>query len=119
MVIDDEEDFTLLIKTALEETGKYEVRTENAGKKGLAAVQAFKPDLVLLDILMPDVEGSYIAEEIKKDEKIKNTPIVFLTATVTKEEIDATDGMMGGGYPFMAKPVTINSLIECIEKHTQ
>ena len=116
LIIDDEEDFTESVKFSLEKTGKYEVRTENKGSEGLASVRAFKPDLILLDILMPDMEGSDVARQIKDDESVKNIPIVFLTAVVTKRDID-THGEVIGGYPFIAKPVGVDSLIDCIEKN--
>lgn len=61
LIVDDEEDFTKLIKLNLERTGEYEVEIENGGLRGLAAAREFKPDLILLDILMPDMEGGEVA----------------------------------------------------------
>ena len=116
LIIDDEEDFTEIVKFNLEKTGKYEVRTEDKGINGLAAVRAFRPDLILLDILMPDMNGSDVAIQIKNDESVKDIPIVFLTAVMTKEEV-ASYGEVIGGHPFIAKPVSVESLIDCIEKY--
>ncbi len=116
LIIDDEEDFIKLVKLNLEETGRYEVRVENKGVQGLAAVQAFKPDLILLDLLMPDMEGSEVAYQIKNDSKVKNIPIVFLTAAATKEEAGSGGGIIGG-HAFIAKPVETKELIACIEKN--
>jgi CheY-like chemotaxis protein len=116
LVIDDEEGFTSLIKTTLEERDKYEVRTENNASLAIAAIREFRPDLVLLDIMMPgDIDGSEIARQIEGDVEIKNIPVVFLTAIVTGEEIDTGGGFIGG-YPFIEKPINIKKLIDYIEK---
>ncbi|OGW75981.1 MAG: histidine kinase [Omnitrophica bacterium RBG_13_46_9] len=116
LIIDDEAGFTKLIKLNLEKTRRYEVRTENVGSRGLASAIEFKPDLILLDILMPDIEGSSVAAQIKDEEKTKDIPIVFLTAIISKEE-EHSDGGIIGGYPFVAKPVDMDDLIGCIEKN--
>ena len=116
LVIDDEKDFTEIVKFNLEKTGKYEVRTEDKGSNGLAAARALKPDLILLDILMQDMDGSDVASQIKDDENVKNIPIVFLTAVITKAEVDSF-GEVIGGHPFIAKPVSVEGLIDCIEKN--
>ncbi len=112
LVIDDEPSFTRVLKLYLEKTGTYEVRDENRGKMALATAKQFKPDLILLDIVMPDMDGGEIASNIIEDEALKDTPIVFLTAAVAKDEA----GMISG-RPFMAKPVNAEEVIQCIEKN--
>jgi CheY-like chemotaxis protein len=116
MIIDDEEFFTKLVKLNLEKTGKYEVRAENKGSQGLAVAREFKPDLILLDILMEDMEGSEVAVQLKNDVNTRDIPVVFLTAVVKKEEVASGSGVIGG-HPFIAKPISINELISCIEKN--
>lgn len=116
LIVDDEERFTQLVKFNLEETGKYEVRTEKRGSLGVAAARGFKPDLILLDILMPDMEGSEVALQIKSNEDTKHIPIVFLTAVAKEKEVERDGGLIGG-HPFIAKPVTAGKLIEAIEKN--
>jgi len=115
LIIDDEEQFTKIVKLNLEHTGKYEVRTENRGALGLAAAKEFKPDLILLDILMPDMEGSEVSAQFKNDKDTENIPFVFLTAIAKKEEIEASQGVIGG-HLFIAKPVSVKELTDCIEK---
>lgn len=116
MVIDDEEGFTALIKTTLEERGNYEVRTENNALLAIPAVREFRPDLILLDIMMPgDIDGAEIARRIENDRSVKNIPMVFLTAVATGEEVESGGGFIGG-HPFIAKPVNIKKLIEYLEK---
>ena len=116
LVVDDEKDFTKMIKTSLETRGKYKVRTQNIPSWALDTIRIFKPDLILLDIMMPGgISGDEIARRIKDDEAIKDIPVVFLTAMMTEKEVAERDGSIGG-YPFIAKPVKIEELIAYIEK---
>ena len=80
LVVDDEKSLTILLKLNLEETGHYEVRTENWPEDAIQAAREFKPDLILLDIIMPRMPGGNIAALIDEDPELKGTPIVFLTA---------------------------------------
>ncbi len=116
LLIDDEVAFTHLLKLNLETTGAYEVRVENWGLDGVAAVREFKPDLVLLDIVMPDIDGREVAAQIKADEILKHTPIVFFTATVLRGEVD-TEGGAIDGYPFLVKPVSARNVLDSISRH--
>ena len=116
LIIDDEKNFCRLVKMNLEETGKYEVKTESQGSCGLAVAKKFKPDLILLDLLMPDMPGEELASQIREDESVKDIPIVFLTAVATKEETTARGGIIGG-HPFVAKPVSRDELITCVEEN--
>lgn len=114
LIIDDEEDFTKLVKMNLEATGKYEVKIENKGALGLEAARQFKPDLILLDILMPDMEGSDVAAQLSEDRETENIPIIFLTAIIKENELKGNDGFIGGRH-FVAKPVSADKLIAVIE----
>lgn len=118
LLIDDETNLTSLTKLNLEATGRYEVTVENDGLKAIETIQRLMPDVILLDIVMPDIEGSQIAGVLKSDSQLKAIPIIFLTATVTSEEIDHSGGMIGGN-PFIAKPARIQQIIDVIEKHTK
>jgi len=117
LIIDDEESFCRLVKLNLEETGKYEVRAETQSVNAIRAVKEFKPDLILLDIVMPNVDGGEISQKLKSDEAFKNIPIVFLTAIVTEREVSDQKGIIAG-RPFLAKPVPLDKLIYCIEQNT-
>ena len=116
LIIDDEKDFTRLIKLNLEQTGEYEVREENEGVRGLYAAREFKPDLILLDVLMPDIDGGDVCYQLKNDKDTSNIPVIFLTAAVNKEDIKKHGGIMGGHF-FIAKPVEIKDLISFIYKN--
>ena len=114
LIIDDEESLTELVKMNLEATGRYEVRAENKGSLGLVAARQFKPDLILLDLVMPDMGGGEVSGQLQSDEDTKNIPIVFLTAIITEDETAARDGVISG-HPVIAKPVTTEQLLHVIE----
>ena len=118
LLVDDEKSFTTLLKLNLEETGNYDVRVENWPEDALAAVREFKPDLVLLDIIMPRLPGGNVASLIDDDPELKGTPIVFLTAAVRRSQIEDHDGIICD-HPCLAKPATLNDVVAMIEKHAR
>src|ERR1043165_4191119 len=118
LLVDDEKSFTNLLKLNLEETGVYEVRVENWAEDAFAAAKEFKPDLVLLDIIMPRLPGGNVAALIKADPEIKDTAIVFLTAAVRKHQVEENEGIICD-HPCLAKPATADEVIGMIEKHVR
>ncbi|SRR6266536_1503503 len=115
LVVDDERSITRLLRLNLEQTGNYEVREENSGARVLKSARDFKPDLILLDVMMPDVDGGDVAAGLKQDPDLRKTPVVFLTAAVRKEELDASGGRIGG-RSYIAKPIDVKGVIGVIEK---
>jgi len=105
-----------MLKLNLEATGNYEIRIENDAAMAVSTAVAYRPDLILLDIIMPSMEGPDVAIEVKNNEFLQDVPIVFLTATVTKEEVDSQDGKIGG-HPFVAKPSSLSVLLNSIEQN--
>lgn len=116
LLIDDEEDFAQMIKLNLEDIGEYEVLVETKGEKAIDAARSFQPDLILLDIMLPDMSGDAIISKLKEDRTVRYIPVVFLTALVTDRETDINVGS-SGTYHFLAKPVSIRDLVSCINKH--
>jgi len=80
MLVDDNPDLLYSVKKGLESLGDYEVVTVESGRKCLQLLKNIKPDLVLLDIMMPGMDGWDTCAKIKNDRKTENIPIVFLTA---------------------------------------
>lgn len=115
LVVDDETSITRLLKLNLERGGAFIVRAENEGTKALAAARQFKPDLILLDVMMPDIDGGDVAAVIQADPILRAVPIVFLTAAVKKEELEAKGGMVGG-FPYIAKPLDLKGVTAVIER---
>jgi len=118
LLVDDEKSFTNLLKLNLEDTGNYEVRVENWAEDAFAATKEFKPNIILLDLIMPRMPGGNVAAQIKEDPAIKDTPIVFLTAAVRKHQVEENDGIICD-HPCLAKPATAEMVIEMIEKHAR
>jgi len=118
LIVDDEPTITDVLRLNLVKAGGYDVRVENKGANALKSAREFKPDLVFLDVMMPDVDGGEVADRIKSDVALSDTPIVFLTAAVTREEVVSQDNTIGG-HPFLAKPVSIQEIIACIRRYAR
>ena len=116
LVIDDEVSITRLLKLNLEETDQYVVRSENVAGSALRAAEEFNPDLILLDVMMPGMDGGELASRFQAHPRFKFVPIVFLTATVTKQEVRLRGGRIGG-LPFLAKPVNLSDVLSCLRQH--
>ncbi|MEW6163698.1 MAG: response regulator [Pseudomonadota bacterium] len=114
LVVDDEPAITRLIKLNLEATGKFEVHAENRGAQALERARACQPDLILLDIMMPDLLGSDVAAQLQADPELHDVKIVFLTAMLKKNEMPDSKGEIGGQH-IVAKPVSTEDLITVIE----
>ena len=84
------------------------------GDTALSIASETAPDLVLLDVMLPDMEGREVAARLREDPLVKTTPVVFLTAIVTREETTPA-GTEIGGHTFLAKPVEAAGLIACID----
>jgi len=116
LIVDDEKGFTSMLQLNLEAMGEYIVRVENESLHAIEAALQFKPDIILLDVIMPNVEGPDVAQEIRSQSALKETPIIFLTATITKDEVDAQHGRIGG-HAFVAKPSNLTDLLDSIRRN--
>ena len=114
LIVDDRLADTKLLKQYLEHTNEYVVRTENDATAAISAAEEFQPDLILLDVMMPVISGGDLAAILKDHPDLHSVPIVFLTAAVTKGEVDACSGEIGG-YPFLAKPVVLTDVAACVK----
>ena len=115
LIVDDDRDSSHLLKILLEKVGPYVVLEENDALEAYQSARNFGPDLILLDMMMPQRDGGDIAAQIDADSALQGTPIIFLTALVTKAE--AKGGLHIQGHPVLAKPVSIPELIDRIEKN--
>jgi len=109
LIVDDECDSKML-KYALAE---YEVRVETDSTKALAAAIDFRPDLILLDLVMPEVHGSVLAEDIRREEKLRRVPIVLVSALVHSKQNDGRVVQVGD-FPALGKPFSVDDLKHCI-----
>ena len=115
LIVDDDRDSAHLIKILLEKISHYLVLEENDAAKAHESARDFRPDLILLDVMMPQIDGGDIAAQIDADPELQRTPIIFLTALATKAEAQAD--MSFQGHPVLAKPINIGELINRIEEN--
>ncbi|HEY6169760.1 MAG TPA: response regulator [Verrucomicrobiae bacterium] len=115
LVVDDNVSLSRLLRQQLEAAGDFLVRVENQAGQALAVMRKFKPDVVVLDVMMPEIDGGYIAAEMKADAALAKTPVIFLTGSVRKEEVKDHHGIIGG-MPFLAKPVRMDELLKWIDR---
>jgi len=108
LVVDDEEHIVELIKFNLEKNG-YKVITAGNGIEALKLVHAEIPQLVLLDVMLPGMDGYDVCKEIRKDNSISSTPIVMLSAK--GEELDKILGLELGADDYITKPFSVRELL--------
>ena len=101
LIVDDVMSNVLLLKVLLSNE-KFNIITANCGRVALEETKAKKPDLLLLDVMMPDLSGFEVAQELKKDPELRDIPIIFLTALNTTQDI--VKGFQCGANDFISKP---------------
>ena len=87
MVVEDEIDIQTVIKYALENVGKLKVKYCYSGEEALQQAETFSPDMILLDVMMPKMDGISTLQEIRKIPSLKNTPVIFMTAKAQANEV--------------------------------
>jgi len=117
LVVDDEVDFTKLLKSNLEETGKYEVLALAEANDIISQVHTFKPDIILLDIIMPGIKGIEVCEMLNKDIVGKSVPIIILSALA--KDADKYKAFRAGVVDYMGKPIELDKLIAKVDKYIQ
>jgi len=114
LIVDDEENFLIVTKLNLEATGKYEVETLTSAENLIPKAYDFKPDLVLLDMLMPGITGIEACADFNKDPALMDIPVIMLTALERKEDKDKA--YCAGIKDYLIKPINAEELIDKIEK---
>jgi DNA-binding response OmpR family regulator len=108
LVVDDDKDFGLIAKLNLEDLGKYKVRVETKSSEAVSAVKEFKPDVIILDMMMPEVSGIEICKLLKEKEKFASIPVIMLSGK--KEESDKVAGLDTGADDYIVKPFQLKEL---------
>jgi two-component system, OmpR family, response regulator len=106
LVVDDEENITFLLGSALRHFG-FDVTTAATGREGLDAVRDFEPDLVLLDVMLPDLDGFEVCRRMRQDGE--RVPVLFLTARDGTD--DRVRGLTLGGDDYVAKPFSLEEVV--------
>jgi two-component system phosphate regulon response regulator PhoB len=107
LVVDDEPDLLELVRVNLSQAG-FDVETAESGRAGLDAVRARTPDVLVLDLMLPDVAGTEVCRQIRADPKLRDLPIVMLTAK--SEEVDRVVGFELGADDYVTKPFSPREL---------
>jgi CheY-like chemotaxis protein len=115
LIVDDEPGFTRLLKLNLHHTGRYTAEVVNDAAEAVQVAERFAPDIVLLDLMMPGLDGSEVADRLHAVPQFRNIPIIFLTAAVKKQEVAEREGICGG-IPFVAKPIEFQEVLRHMEK---
>jgi two-component system alkaline phosphatase synthesis response regulator PhoP len=112
LVVDDERDLLDLIEYNLKKEGFKVLKAEN-GEEGISKAKEHRPDLILLDIMMPKMDGLEAVEIMRKDDDLKKTPIILLTAR--SDEKTEIDGLNKGGDDYITKPISTTKLVSRIK----
>ncbi|NMC42296.1 MAG: response regulator [candidate division Zixibacteria bacterium] len=111
LVIDDEPEITEIIEAFLDNAG-YVVKVENQPVRAFVQAREFRPDLILLDIMMPGTDGYQICNQIKEDPAMAEIPVIFLTGKDSKD--DQGRSFQSGGDMYIKKPFSCERLLEIV-----
>ncbi len=113
LVVDDEPDIVAVVKFTLENRG-FEVITAYDGKEGLDKAKTFKPDIIILDVLMPKMYGNTLVAELENNDDTKNIPIIFLSCLVDSNTTYPKQDMWG--RILLSKSCSEEELMEAIDR---
>ncbi len=116
LIIDDEEDFCFFVRENLIHTEQFEVFVATNGAYGIDLARRRKPDIILLDLMMPDMSGEQVADELSQSEETAGIPKIFLTALATRADTGDNVLKKTGESYFIAKPVRTKELIAAIRE---
>ena len=114
LAVEDEPDIRMVLELALREVGGYELRVCSSGPEALETAPEFDPDLVLLDVMMPEMDGPQVLAALREMPETRDTPIIFLTAKVQPQEVQRFRDL--GARGVIAKPFDPMSLAEEVER---
>jgi len=115
LVVDDEEHIRKIVRFQLEKSG-YEVETAEDGIEALKAVEACTPDLILLDLMMPNMDGYEVCKRLKSDYQTNHIPVIMVTAKADLE--NKLQGFEDGANDYIAKPFAITELLVRVRHST-
>lgn len=114
ILIAEDEESLLRLETILLSSKGYRVTAVTEGRAALAAIDADRPDIVILDIMLPDMDGLDVCRRIRSDPATASIPVIILTGKKNSQDVSA--GMAAGADAYVTKPFRTASVIEAIEK---
>ena len=115
LIVDDNSRFVRSAQLFLEHTGNYVACAVNDPRRALETARSFKPDLVLVDLIMPQADGMEVAAQLEADWALHGVALVFLTSLITAKE--AKDGRRVYGHRILPKPASGSELIQLVEQN--
>ena len=116
LIVDDAPIFSRRIKRVVEQEGTYDVIEENHATHAVATARACLPDLILLDVMMPEMYGGDVSSQLWANPGLNNVSIVFLTGLVSEKETHG-DPVIGVDFPLQGKMANCAELLQCIEQN--
>ena len=116
LLVDDEAGFTQLLKMNLEKSGGYEVMIENDSTQTLATALSFQPDAIVLDVVMPGMDGGDVQAQLQQSPRLSKVPVVMLTALVDSAELSEGAVAQAGTTTVLPKPVDLSLLLRVLEE---
>ncbi len=110
LIVDDDQDLVDLLQDAFARDGRFEIRTANNGFDAGMQVKEFRPDAVILDVMLPDINGREVCQRVRSDKTLDSVKIVCISGMVEQDKI--ADLKAAGANDFMQKPFTTDKLIE-------
>ena len=115
LIIDDEDDIREVAALSLEATANWTILTASSGREGMAVAAAEKPDAILMDVMMPGIDGFETCRRLKRDSGLTNVPVIFMTGLAETEHI--VRGLEAGGVDYVTKPIAIEEMLARIRVH--
>lgn len=112
LVVDDDADIRKVLRANLEDQG-YDVREADGGESAIVEVESAAPDLVILDVMMPEVDGYDVLTKLRSRPETENLPVVLLTAR--RQESDVWEGWSSGADYYMTKPFKMTELVRFVQ----
>jgi two-component system, OmpR family, response regulator len=112
LIVDDDAEIVEMMTDILNRDGRFEVKTASTGYDAGIMTQKFRPNLILLDYMLPDVNGNIVCKTIRENPEFENTKIIIISGVINQPEID--DLLKSGAQAFMKKPFSITELIDKI-----
>lgn len=109
LVVDDDEDLVELIVEAFSRDGRFDIRTANNGFDAGMKVNEFRPDLVILDVMLPDINGREVCQRVRGDSSLDSVKIICISGMIEQDRVDALKA--SGANDFMQKPFAIEDLL--------
>jgi len=117
LIVDDDAEIVELISDILSREGSFEIRTASSGYEAGMITQQFRPDLILLDYMLPDVNGNVVCQTIRKNPEFENTRIIIVSGVIKQDEIDQL--LKAGAQEFLHKPFNVSELLEKVNAALQ